>query len=159
MTAKHGHLLRSVGIWGLAAMAFNGMVGAGIFSLPGTVSAHGGSWAPLIVLGVGLAMLLAAYAFIGFEGALTPAGEARSPRRDIPIAVLGVFIAVVLLYAALTWGFVALAYDPLHAASAPLAQMAHILAGKVGLSVILATAALSIMGNIIGTILFVSRRL
>src|SRR5438067_734951 len=57
MTAKHGHLLRSVGIWGLAAMAFNGMVGAGVFALPGTVSAHGGNWAPLIVLGVGVAML------------------------------------------------------------------------------------------------------
>ncbi|HUE66281.1 MAG TPA: APC family permease [Rhizomicrobium sp.] len=299
MKVESGQLLRSVGLWGLAAMVFNGMVGAGIFAMPGSVTAGVGVWAPLVVLGVGLALLpvvmgmcilsrmfdrtggpiayvseafgpiagfqtgwlaslsscavlaananlfadyslspapprfltplvhaaialaalavalavnlcsarrsagvlrlialgkaapllwllalavpaivnpaaaaqlsqgwspaqavlLAAYAFIGFEGALTPAGEARNPERDLPRAMLGVFIVVVLLYAALTWGFVVVAYNPMKVTNAPLALMGELLAGKTGLAVILVCAALSILGNLISTALFVSRRL
>jgi amino acid transporter len=299
MKIESGHLLRSVGFWGLAAMAFNGMVGAGIFAMPGAVAMEVGAWAPLVVLGVGLgllpvvmglcqlsrlfdrtggpiayvgdafgpaagfqagwlaclsscavlaananlfadyalspapqgliaawmhtacalaalavalavnlgsarqsasvlrlislgkiapllflavlalpamlhpaatigpvefvspgqAVLLAAYAFIGFEGVLTPAGEARSPRQDMPRAMLGVFLAVILLYAVLTWAFVVVAYDPSKPSNAPLALMAQIMAGKAGLALILAGAVLSILGNLLGTFLFVSRRL
>ncbi len=299
MKVESGQLLRSVGLWGLAAVVFNGMVGAGVFSLPGAVAQNVGVWAPWIVVAVGLALLpvvlgmttlagmfdrtggpmtyvaeafgpvagfqvgwlanlsscaaaaananlladyvlsaapdalntplahacatlaslalalavnlssarrsagvlrlislgkfaplfwllalavpalispagmakpgqswspiqaalLAAYAFTGFEGALTQAGEAHNPRRDLPLAVLGVFVAVVVLYAALTWGFVAVAYDPGTPAKAPLAHMGELLAGRAGLALILAGASLSILGNIIGIVLISSRRL
>lgn len=300
MKSENGELVRSVGFWGLAAMVFNGMVGAGIFSLPGTVSQNVGPFAPLIVLGVGLAFLpivlgmillarmfdrtggpvayvgeafgpvagfqvgwlgslssgaalaananlladyvlsaapkavggpaahgalvlvtmatvlivnlfsarrsagvlgvlsltktapllwllvlatpmilhpsaasamvsqtwdplkaavLAAYAFIGFEGALTPAGEARNPERDLPRATFFVFLAVVGLYALVTWGFVAVAYDPHLPAKAPLTQMGEALAGHAGLLFMLLGATLSILGNIISVGLVGSRRL
>ena len=297
MSRPSAHLIRSVGFWGLAAMVFNGMVGAGIFALPGSVANEAGAWAPLIVLGVGVgllpvvlafaslsgmfdrtggpivyvgeafgrvagfqvgwlailssvasvaananlladyalfaaprtantplvhtlvvlasllltllvnlasasrsarvlrlvsavklapllwlllmalpsasqfagvelqhwspakAALLAAYAFIGFEGGLTPAGEARNPRRDLPRAVVSVFLVVVLLYAALTWGYVAVAYTSKAASIAPLAKMGQSLGGALGLSVILVGVVLSVMGNLIGVILFTSRRL
>ncbi|WP_394763217.1 APC family permease [Phenylobacterium sp.] len=298
MSLKSGELLRSVGVWGLAAMAFNSLVGAGVFSLPGVVAQNVGPWAPVVVLGVGLAMLpvvvgmaalaglfdrtggpivyvgeafgpaagfqagwlaflsttasvaananlladyiltaaqppfdgplahaavvlaalaivlavnlaanrrsadvlqlmslakiaplllllvlaapslvhtvgsqatqhwspaqavlLAAYAFVGFEGALTQAGEARNPRRDLPLAVLCVFVAVVILYAALTWGFIAVAYDPHAIPKAPLARMGEIMAGRAGLALVVVGATLSILGNVISTVLFNSRRL
>ena len=57
MKVESGQLLRSVGLWGLAAVVFNGMVGAGVFSLPGAVAQNVGVWAPLIVVAVGLALL------------------------------------------------------------------------------------------------------
>lgn len=43
-------LVRAVGVWGFAASIVNGVVGAGIFSLPASMSALAGAWAPLALL-------------------------------------------------------------------------------------------------------------
>ena len=298
-TFTNGKLIRSVGRWGLTAMVFNGLIGAGIFGLPASVANSAGAWAPVIVLLVGLAMLpivlvvarlaglfdgtggpiqyveaafgttaafqigwmqllsttasaaanvnlladyalrglgmpesslqahmgvvlgtlllifivnlnrtngvarilgvlslmklaplallivltiplvvtdgtsvhpastwslsqaalLSAYAFTGFEGALTLAGEARNPKRDMPRAVVGVFLGVSLLYALLVWGYVATAYSPSATDTAPLSTMAMVLIGSAGAVLMLATATLSIFGNITNNMLFLSRRL
>ncbi|MBY0305423.1 MAG: APC family permease [Sphingomonas sp.] len=298
-TFTNGKLIRSVGLWGLIAMVLNGLIGAGIFGLPASVTNSAGGWAPVIVLLVGLAMLpivlvvarlarlfdgtggpiqyveaafgttaafqigwmqllsttasaaanvnlladyalrgwgmpesslqahmavvlgalllifivnlnrtngvarilgvlsvmklaplallivlaiplvvsdgasvhpastwslsraalLSAYAFTGFEGALTLAGEARNPKRDMPRAVVGVFLAVSLLYALLVWGYVATAYSPSATDTAPLSTMAMVLIGSAGAVLMLATATLSIFGNITNNMLFLSRRL
>lgn len=293
-----GQLVRSIGIWGLAAVVFNGMVGAGIFALPGSVANHAGSWAPLVILGVGLALLsvvlvfaalsglfedtggpilyvseafgpvaafqtgwiqclstaasaaananlladyvqrlapasladgpghagivlaaigtalainllearrsaawikrisilkllplallfllalstvgvgpallpanewslsqailLSVYAFTGFEGGLSVAGEARDPRRDFPRALVGVFLLVVCLYALIVWGYVATSYAPGEPDKAGLVTMATALAGAAGAAVIVITAVLSILGNVTVNTLSVSRRL
>ena len=47
---------------------------------------------------LGGAALLLIYAFVGFEGAVVPAGEARKPERDMPVALLIGLGVVVLLY-------------------------------------------------------------
>jgi amino acid transporter len=293
-----GQLVRSLGLWGLAAVILNGMLGAGIFALPGSVAHFSGSWVPLIVFGVGLALLpivivfaslsslfeetggpllyvnaglgpvegyqvgwlqclsgstsvaanvnlladyalrgvpaglaglgphtgvvlaalgvilwinlldtrhsavwikrisvvkllplalliglalpaigsgpafrpatewslsqavmLSIYAFIGFEGALCIAGEAINPRRDFPRALVGVFMAVVALYALLAWGYVVTAYVPGGEDKASLLTMAVALMGPVGMTVILVTAVVSIIGITIVSTLFVSRRI
>jgi amino acid transporter len=73
--------------------------------------------------------------------------------------VVGVFIAVGLLYAALTWGYVALIYDPAHVQKAPLAQMGKALAGAWGLRLVIATVAVSIFGGAIANGMGLSRRL
>lgn len=295
----NGKLIRSVGLWGLTAMVFNGMMGAGIFGLPASLANSAGGWAPLIVMTVGLAMLpivlvvarlsarfdgtggpieyvdaafgktaafqigwmqllsttasaaanvnlladyalrdwgpadagpnvhtaavltalslifvvnlnrtngvartlellsiaklgpllllillalpmiaesgaavhpatqwspseaalLAAYAFTGFEGALTIAGEARDPKRDFPRALVIVFAAVGLVYALLVWTYLATAYVPGAADKAPLSSSAAVLMGAAGAILLLATATLSIFGNVINNMLFLSRRL
>src|SRR5687768_1473805 len=41
-------------------LALNGMVGAGIFALPGTLSSQAGAGSPIVLLMFGLAMLLVA---------------------------------------------------------------------------------------------------
>jgi len=296
--AGSGQLVRSLGLWGLAAVILNGMLGAGIFALPGSVAHFSGSWVPLIVFGVGMALLpivlvfarlsglfeatggpllyvsaglgpvagyqvgwlqclsgassvaanvnlladyalraappwlagqtahlgvvlaalgvilwinlldtqrsaawikrisvakllplalliglalpgigsasafrpatewslsqavmLSIYAFIGFEGALCIAGEAIDPRRDFPRALVGVFLAVVALYALLVWGYVVTAYVPGVEDRASLLTMAVALMGPVGMTVILVTAVVSIIGITIVSTLFVSRRI
>ncbi|MBX9815979.1 MAG: hypothetical protein A4S12_00095 [Proteobacteria bacterium SG_bin5] len=55
--AGAGKLVRAVGFWGLAALVLNGIVGAGIFALPGGAARFAGGIAPLIVLAVCLALL------------------------------------------------------------------------------------------------------
>lgn len=303
MTAKHkadpgaGQLVRSIGPWGLAAVVFNGMIGAGVFALAGSVANFSGSWAPLVIASVGLALLpvvlvfaalaglfdeiggpilyvnaafgptaafqtgwvqclstvastaananlladyvlriapaaragalahaaivlaaialalainlleascnaawikrisvakllplalllvmalpdiggaalrpatewslpqailLSVYAFIGFEGGLCIAGEARDPRRDFPRALVGVFVLVVVLYALLAWGYVATAYAPGKADKASLLTMATVLAGSIGAVTIVVTAVFSILGSVTVNTFFVSRRL
>ncbi|OYX39634.1 APC family permease [Sphingomonas sp. 32-62-10] len=298
-TPINGKLVRSVGLWGLTAMVFNGLIGAGIFGLPASLANTSGSWAPLIVVIVGLAMLpivlvvarlagrfdgtggpieyvdaafgktaafqigwmqllsttasaaanvnlladyalrgwgpadagptvhaavvlaalslifivnlnrtngvartlellsiaklgpllllillalpiiagnggavhpatqwspseaalLSAYAFTGFEGALTIAGEARDPKHDFPRALVIVFAGVGLVYALLVWAYLATAYVPGAVDKAPLSSAATVLMGAAGAILLLATATLSIFGNVINNMLFLSRRL
>lgn len=291
-----GQLRRGIGVWGLAAAILNGMIGAGVFALAGSVAHFSGSWAPLVVLIVGLALLpvvlvfaalaglfdetggpilyvdaafgpiagfqtgwvqclstlasaaananlladyllrvvpswngaiwhgaivfaalglalainllearrsavwlqrvsvgklvplavllalalppitgspsmlaagewslpqavlLSVYAFTGFEGALSIAGEAREPRRDFPRAMIGVFVAVAALYALLTLGYVATAYAPGAIDKTSLLTMAGRLAGDLGAGVIVLAAVLSIFGNLTANALFVTRR-
>ena len=295
----NGKLIRSVGLWGLTAMVFNGLIGAGIFGLPASLANTAGGWAPLIVVIVGLAMLpivlviaqlarrfdgtggpieyvdaafgktaafqigwmqllsstasaaaninlladyalrgwgpadagpgahnavvlialllifvvnlnrtsgvartlevlsivklapllllillalpiiagdgttahratqwspseaalLSAYAFNGFEGALTIAGEARDPKRDFPRALVIVFVGVGLVYAMLVWTYLATAYVPGAVDKAPLSSAATVLMGATGAILLVATATLSIFGNVTNTMLFLSRRL
>lgn len=50
-------LRRSIGIWGLAAIVLNGLIGAGIFGFPAALAAAVGTGAPLVTLAVGAAML------------------------------------------------------------------------------------------------------
>ena len=48
--ARDRGLVRAVGVWAFAASIVNGVVGAGIFSLPSSMAALAGSWAPLALL-------------------------------------------------------------------------------------------------------------
>lgn len=105
------------------------------------------------------AILLSVYAFIGFEGGLCIAGEARDPRRDFPRALVGVFLLVVTLYALLAWGYVATAFESGKADKAALLTMATVLAGSSGTVAIVVTAVLSILGSMTVGVFFVSRRL
>ncbi len=54
--------------------------------------------APGGLLGIGIAMALAFFSFIGFESAGGYGEEARSPRRAIPLAIVAVAIVMSVLY-------------------------------------------------------------
>ena len=47
---------------------------------------------------LGAAALLLIYAFVGFEGAVVPAGEAKRPERDMPLGLLLGLAVVAVLY-------------------------------------------------------------
>lgn len=55
---------RDVGIWGASFLALNGMIGAGIFGLPGKLDAAVGSFAPwlLLIAGLGVMLIVLCYA-------------------------------------------------------------------------------------------------
>lgn len=103
--------------------------------------------------------MLAAYAMIGFEGALTLAGDARDPRRHMPPALLAMFVFTGLFYALILLAYVAVAFRPGVTDPAPLGTLAAALVGPAGGVVLLVAAVFSIMGNLIMTTLGNSRRL
>jgi len=104
-------------------------------------------------------MLLSVYGFIGFEGGLCIAGEARDPRRDFLRALVSVFLLVSGLYALIAWGYVTTSYAPGDTGKAALVTTATNLAGTVGAIGIVVTATLSIFGSVTVNSLLVSRRL
>lgn len=107
----------------------------------------------------GKAVLLACYAMFGFEGLLTMAGEARNPKRDMPRALLSMFLACTLVYALITAAYVATAYSPGTVDSAPVATLGTAMLGPVGGMVALFAAVASILGNLVMVVLSNSRRL
>lgn len=54
---------RDVGIWGASFLALNGMIGAAIFGLPGTLDAAVGSFAPWLLLLAGAGVMLIAFVY------------------------------------------------------------------------------------------------
>ncbi len=104
------------------------------------------------------AILLSCYAMIGFEALLTMAGEARNPQRDMPRALLSMFLLCTLVYALVTAAYVITVYQPGQADSAPIATMATAMLGSTGGMVALLAAAASILGNLVMVVLGNSRR-
>ena len=47
---------------------------------------------------LGDTMLIVFYAFVGFESAVVPAGEARNAKRDIPVALVRTILAITVFY-------------------------------------------------------------
>jgi amino acid transporter len=74
MSAPSGQLVRGFGLWGLGALILNGIIGAGVFALPGSVAQFAGSWAPLAILGVGLAFLPVVLVFAALAGLFDETG-------------------------------------------------------------------------------------
>lgn len=60
---KASSLLRAITPFGAALLVLNGMIGAGIFVLPATVSAMTGNWAPWLFVLVGLFFITIALSF------------------------------------------------------------------------------------------------
>lgn len=54
---------RDVGSWGAVFLVFNGMIGAGIFGLPGKLDAAAGSFAPWLLLIAGLGVMVVALCY------------------------------------------------------------------------------------------------
>lgn len=114
--------------------------------------------APAVGIGdLGAALFLVIYAYVGFEGGLVPAGEARHPQRDLPRALLLALVVCALLYASIQ--AVALAHLPALSTSArPLVDLAASLMGEPGALLMLLAIIASVGGNLLGA-MFATPRL
>ncbi len=102
--------------------------------------------------GLGEAALLLLFAYAGFENTAAAAGEFKSPRRDVPFALVAQIAIVTALYAAVQW--VALATVPgLGATEAPLAESAERVLGGWGATMLTVGAVVSILGTNGNTVL------
>ena len=99
----------------------------------------------------GAATLLLIYAYVGFESAVVPAGEARDPARDMPRALLLGLGVVALLYLAIQ--LVATAAVPdLATSTTPLLDAAAVLLGPGGAIILMLGVLASVGGNLVGAI-------
>jgi len=91
-------------------------------------------------------LLAALYAFVGFENATVPAGEANDPKRDLPRALFTSLALVTFLYFGLQYAY---SISPVagRGAEAPLAALAARYAGNAGSILIAGTVVISVLGN------------
>ena len=114
-------------------------------------SAFDSAGAP-ISAGTGEAVLLLMFAFGGYELVTLPAGEARSPRRDVPRALLttiGVVCVVYVLVQVVTAGTL----DGVETSTTPLADSAGVFLGPLAGLLIAIGGLVSIAGSNAGSML------
>jgi len=105
---------------------------------------------------IGTAALVLMYAYVGFEGALVPAGEARNPARDMPRALLLALVVVTIFYVAIQAISVAV-LPGLASSDRPLIDVGAVLFGPVGAVLIAAGVVASVGGNIAAAMLSAPR--
>jgi basic amino acid/polyamine antiporter, APA family len=99
--------------------------------------------------GVLSAMLLAFFAFIGFEGLANIAEEVKEPERTLPRAIFITLVLSTLLYVAVTWiALVAVPRGELAASHAPLSLVFERVTGASPMAI----SAISIMATVNGII-------
>ena len=101
-------------------------------------------------------LLLLVFAYGGFESAVIPLAEAKQPRRDAPVALLGGLGLAALLYLLAQLTVLASLPDP-GATSRPLAESARALLGDTGAAIITLTALISVYGWLASNMLAVPR--
>ncbi|HEX7176803.1 MAG TPA: amino acid permease [Pyrinomonadaceae bacterium] len=94
------------------------------------------------------AVMLLVYAFTGFENASVPTGEVRDPRRNMPIAILIAVGVVAVFYISIQAVCVGALGPALAASERPVADAGRVFLGAAGASLIVAGAAVSIIGNL-----------
>ncbi|MFQ5648434.1 MAG: APC family permease [bacterium] len=101
-------------------------------------------------------MLLVVYAFVGFEGAVVPAGEARAPKNDMPRALLVTLGFTTCLYVLVQTVCVAV-LPGLAETKTPLADVARVMTGQAGTWIMTCAAIASIAGNLSAIVLTAPR--
>jgi amino acid transporter len=104
------------------------------------------------------ALLLLVYAFIGFEGAVVPAGESKDPNRNIAKALLITLFFTVLMYF-LIQSISLSVLDNLAQTTTPVADASAVVFGDYGVVLITFAAIISIGGNLFSTIFAAPRML
>ena len=105
---------------------------------------------------LGEMMLVVLYAFVGFESAVIPAGEARDARRDIPLALVRTVLAITAFYFLIQVVTVSVAPEVADSKT-PLADVALVLMGTAGAGLLTLGAVFSIGGNLTASMLSAPR--
>lgn len=111
---------------------------------------------PPPVSDLGMAALLVIYAFVGWESALVPAGETRSPARAMPIALFGALGLVTVLYVVIQAISIA-ALPELAESERALVDVAEVLMGPAGALLLAVGVVVSVGGNVAGTMISAPR--
>jgi amino acid transporter len=125
--------------------------------LPKVESSHFAGASEQGLAGLGRATFIALFAAQGFEVVPVPAGETRSPKRDVPFAVLSSLAAASILYVVVQLALVGSGAN-LSSSDAPLADAARRIVPALGV-VISAGGLVSMLGFVSGSALGTPRYL
>lgn len=106
--------------------------------------------------GLGETLLILMYAYVGFEGTVVTAGEGKSPRRDLPGALITTIVVIGVLYFLVQMVSVYTLPD-LAASPFALADVANALLGGAGAVILILGAVFSIGGNLASSLLSAPR--
>jgi len=105
---------------------------------------------------LGAAALLLIYAFVGFEGAVVPAGEAKHPERDMPLGLLLGLAVVAVLYMLIQLVSQAAVPD-LANSKTPLLDVSASLFGSTGAILLMVGVAASVLANLVSSMFSATR--
>jgi amino acid transporter len=103
--------------------------------------------------------ILLVFAFAGMECALTPSGEVRDVARTVPRAIFLAMATATVLYIGLQLVAQGVLGAALPSSEAPLADTGARMFGPVGRALVVAGAAISMLGNVSGMTLGMPRAL
>jgi len=107
---------------------------------------------------IGSASLLLFFAFMGFETPLSNGGEIKNVKRTVPLGIFFGIMSVLILYLGIQLVTQGMLGSTIEAhKDAPLAAVAGIIFGKAGLTLIIITTAISMLGALGGEILSMPR--
>jgi len=105
---------------------------------------------------LGAASLLLIYAFVGFEGAVVPAGEAKRPERDMPLGLLLGLAMVAVLYMLIQLVSQAAVPD-IAQSKTPLLDVSASLFGNIGAILLMVGVAASVLANLVSSMFSATR--
>lgn len=105
---------------------------------------------------LGEIILVLLYAYVGFEGTVVNAGEGKSPRKDLPGALIHSIIFIGVFYFLIQVATI-FTLPGLATSEAALADMAFVLFGQAGAVVLIMGALFSIGGNLFASLLSAPR--
>lgn len=104
--------------------------------------------------GIGIGLIAALWAYDGWENLTTLSGEVRDPQRNLPIALIGGVLVVIVAYLLINAAYLrALPLPQLAASKSVAADAAGAVFGRAGASLAGALVMLSVFGTLNGSIL------
>ena len=133
----------------LKFVVLTGVVAIGLAMVGGDVAQHV-SIQPPMGSDMGAVIVLVIYAYVGFEQAVVPAGEAKNPSRDMPRGLLLGLAGVAILYVLIQ--MVSMTVIPNIATSTtPLLDVAANMLGPIGAALLMVGVVASVGGNLVST--------
>ncbi len=121
----------------------------------GFVSPENLKWASTPTIGsIGTASLLLIYAFMGLETQVSNSGEMKNPKRTVPLGIFLGVTCVLILYISIQLVTQGVLGDTiLDHKDSPLAAVAGIIFGKVGITLMIVATTISMFGGLGGAML------
>ncbi|MGH8427875.1 MAG: APC family permease [Gammaproteobacteria bacterium] len=141
---------------GAKVVAIVGLSAAIFFLAPGGAAnpLHAEHWGVAKWSGIGIGLVAALWAYDGWENLTTLSGEVRNPQRNLPLALIGGVIVVIVVYLLINTAYLrALPLPQLAASKSVAADSAVVVLGHAGASLVGALVMLSVFGTLNGSIL------
>jgi APA family basic amino acid/polyamine antiporter len=104
--------------------------------------------------GIGIGLIAALWAYDGWENLTTLSGEVKNPQRNLPLALIGGVLVVIVVYLLINMAYLrALPLPQLAASKSVAADAAGTVLGRAGASLVGALVMLSVFGTLNGSIL------
>ena len=104
--------------------------------------------------GIGIGLIAALWAYDGWENLTTLSGEVKNPQRNLPLALIGGVLVVIVVYLLINTAYLrALPLPQLVASKSVAADAAGAVLGRAGASLVGALVMLSVFGTLNGSIL------